>query len=132
MPNIEEISPLKKAFLVILNGRVGGAFIQKIGGSLLRHLPGQITCQQFSDFLHGYVDGKLSVKQRSLFERHMKICPMCRVSLASYLKAIEMGQAVISEDQKKDIFTEAPQELIDAIIKVYKASSQDDGDSSMG
>lgn len=83
-------------------------------------MPGQITCQQFEDFLIDYLEGKLTADQQALFQRHMKVCPMCRVSLQSYLKVIEMGQAVCAEDEKGDVFNEAPQELIDAIIDVAR------------
>ena len=125
MPDMHKTSPLKAMFLAILGGRISGAIMQKIGGSLLRNLPGQITCQQFEDFLIEYLEDRLTVAQRILFERHMKVCPMCRTSLKSYLKVIEMGQAICAEDQKDEVFTEAPQELIDAIIDVSRQRRPD-------
>jgi predicted anti-sigma-YlaC factor YlaD len=96
--------------------------MMSIGGSMLRHMPGQITCRQFEDFLTDYLEDRLTSDQKRLFERHMKVCPMCRTSLKSYLKVIEMGQAVCAEDEKDEAFTAAPQELIDAIIDVSKQS----------
>lgn len=128
-PHMNEMTSLKRAYIAIMRGRVGGAILQSTGSALLRYLPGQITCQQFENFLNDYIDDRLSVAQQRLFERHMKVCPMCRVSLESYLKCIEMGQAVFDEDKKADVFTEAPRDLIDAIIEVSRIS-QDDNDNA--
>lgn len=123
MSEIAKPPLIRRLFVRLLRNPISGPFIQKIGGSLLRRLPGQITCEQFEDFLIDYIEDLLSTKQRSLFEGHMKVCPMCRTSLNSYLKVIEMGQAVCAEDEKDQIFTAAPQELIDSIIETQQNRS---------
>lgn len=92
---------------------------------MLRQLPGQITCQQFEDFLIDYLEDKLTADQQALFQRHMKVCPMCRASLQSYLKVIELGQEVCADDEKDHMFNAAPQELIDAIIDVARQNQPD-------
>ena len=122
MSEITKLPMIRRLFIRFLTNPVTGSLMQKIGGVMLRRFPGQITCQQFENFLIDYLEDRLSQKQRSLFERHMKVCPMCRTSLNSYLKVIEMGQVICAEDEKDLVFTAAPQELIDAIIDVSKSN----------
>lgn len=120
MPDFLKQSAPRRLFLAMLRSPLTRPTVQKVGGSFLRNFPGQITCQQFEDFLMDYYDGELSADQETLFHRHMKVCPMCRTSLNGYIKAIKMGQKVFAEDEKDEVFNAAPQELIDAIIMVAK------------
>ncbi len=92
--------------------------VQSIGGRMLKHMPGQITCRQFEGFVIDYIEGRLSDRQLKLFNRHMAVCPFCRTSLAAYVQAIEMGKAICAESEKGEPFQRAPQELIDAILEV--------------
>jgi len=94
--------------------------MQAIGGGMLRHIPGHITCREFEAFLSDYVEGRLSDEQLKLFNRHMSVCPFCRTSLASYVLATKMGQAVCAEEEMDETFEQAPQELIDAIIDITR------------
>ncbi len=120
MPEPKKPSIFRKLFRSLLRSPITRPVIQRMGGSMLRHMPGQITCRQFEDFLVDYLEDRLTAEQKKLFQRHMKVCPMCRASLHSYLKVIEMGQAVCAEDDKDHVFDAAPQELIDAIIDVAR------------
>jgi len=108
----------RRMFHSALRQPAGRKIVQAIGGAMLKYLPGQITCREFEEFLADYVEGRLTKKQLKLFDRHMAVCPFCRTSLAAYLKAMEMGQAVYAEDEKNETFDRAPQELIDAILDV--------------
>jgi len=103
-------------FIKLLRNNYSGPFIQRIGGAMLRNGPGMITCAQFEEFLINYTEDHLTAAQLELFERHMKVCPMCRTTFTSYLKVIELGQAICKEDERNQSFSDAPQELIDAII----------------
>jgi len=120
MTEITKPGLARRIFRRILQNPVSSAVMMTIGGSMLRYMPGQITCRQFEEFLIDYLEDRLTVEQRKLFERHMKVCPMCRTSLKSYLKVIEMGKSVCAEDEKDEQFTAAPQDLIEAIIDVSK------------
>ncbi len=109
---------VSRMFRAALRRPTSRRVVQAMGGAMLKYLPGQITCGEFEEFLVDYVDGRLNEKQLKLFNRHMANCPFCRTSLAAYVKAIEMGQAVFAEHEKDEAFARAPQELIDAILDV--------------
>lgn len=76
--------------------------------------------------MHDYYENRLSEKSRKLFERHMAVCPMCRTSLAEYVKTIELGQALFDQSSRELIFVDSPRELIDAIIDVNRSQAEDD------
>lgn len=120
MPELRKPNIFRRLFLAALRSPLVRPVVQRLGGSMLRHLPGMITCQQFEDFLIDYLEDKLTADQQALFQRHMKVCPMCRTSFQSYLKVIELGQAVCADHEKDLMFDAAPQELIDAIIDAAK------------
>lgn len=107
-----------RIFRALLRNRLSRPIVQMMGGSMLKYMPGQITCREFEQFLFDYVEGKLAPVQRKRFDRHMAVCPFCRTSLAAYIKAINMGQKVCAEDEQDDVFDRAPQELINAILGV--------------
>jgi len=115
MIELSRISFSRTMFVKLLQSKKVGPFIKKFGGAMLRHIPGMITCAQFEEFLIDYSDNRLTPSQIKLFERHMKLCPMCKTAFKSYLKTIELGQAICKCDQS---FIDAPQELINAILEV--------------
>lgn len=86
----------------------------------LRHVPGQLTCGEFEEFVQAYHDDELSAQQRRIFDRHMHMCPMCEVSFQSYLRAVEMGRKVCaSEDAAAP--DDLPEELVRAILEARAA-----------
>ncbi len=88
-------------------------------GLMLKRMHRMITCKEFEEFVLGYLDGELTDRQRSLFERHMRICRECREYLAAYQRAIEIGRAVLpsSDDPVPD---DVPEDLIKAILDARK------------
>jgi len=82
---------------------------------MMRRMPGMITCAEFESFVVDHYEGQLSARQRRLFERHMEMCPPCRVSWGSYVKAVALGQRLFADDER-----EAPapvdQRLVDAVL----------------
>ena len=79
-----------------------------------------ITCNEFEEFVLSYLDGELPVKQRSMFEWHIRICRECREYLAAYQRSIELGQAVL-HDPDQSLPADVPEDLIKAILKARKA-----------
>lgn len=97
--------------------------ISPLGAWYLRVSPRMITCREFNEFIIEYVEGTLTDKQVSLFERHMKICPMCRHFLKTYI-ATYKAKNYIFPHEDIDVPDVVPQELIDAILDVKQASSE--------
>lgn len=96
--------------------------ISPIGAWHLRVSPRMITCREFNDFIIDYVDGTLTNKQVTLFNRHMKICPMCRNFLKTYIATYKAKDHIFPYDDI-DVPDVVPQELIDAILDVKQADS---------
>ncbi len=54
--------------------------------------PRMITCREFNNFTFDYTEEKLTEKQVRLFDRHMKVCPMCRNFLKAYAATFKTGK----------------------------------------
>ena len=93
--------------------------IMPLGAWYLRVSPRMITCREFNDFVYDYTEGLLSDKQTILFERHMRICPMCRNFLKTYQTSLKAGKAFFPYTDKETPNT-VPDDLLDAIRDVYK------------
>ena len=97
--------------------------ISPLGAWYFRVSPRMITCREFNDFIIEYVEGTLTTKQVTLFKRHMKICPMCRNFLKTYI-ATYKAKSHIFPHEDIDVPDEVPQDLIDAILAVKQTSSE--------
>ena len=97
--------------------------IMPIGGWYLRVSPRMITCRQFNDFIFDYTEGLLNDKQLELFERHMKICPMCRNFLKTYIAGYSAGNASIPYSDA-EVPQTIPQDLLNAISETSKKANK--------
>jgi anti-sigma factor RsiW len=88
---------------------------RRLKAVMMRRLPGMITCQEFERFVLDHYEGRLSEPERRRFERHMAMCPPCRVSWESYCKAVALGRRVFAEEEQDD---PAPvgEELVAAVL----------------
>jgi anti-sigma factor RsiW len=86
---------------------------------LLKHMHSMITCLEFENFMQNYLDDTLPIKQRRLFEWHMRLCKECRDYLAAYKRAIELGQATLGSANDL-VPTDVPEDLIQAILDAGK------------
>ena len=77
----------------------------------MHHFPGQMTCEEFGDFMADYLDGTMDTGLRRRFEFHMEACPMCRGHMEEYRAAVELTRSSAA-----DAPVQAPQELINAIL----------------
>ncbi len=93
--------------------------VMPLGSWYLRVSPRMITCREFNDFIFDYTEKALSQEQLVLFERHMRVCPMCRNFLKTYLASFKAGEACFPDSDLK-VPNSVPRELIDAITDVSK------------
>ncbi len=68
----------------------------------MRRVPGMITCAEFERFVVDHYEGQLSERERRRFERHMAMCPPCRVSWRSYVKAVALGRRLFADEAADD------------------------------
>lgn len=101
--------------------RLNMTFLMKammpVGSWYLRVSQRMITCREFNDFIFDYTEELLTAEQLELFERHMKVCPMCRNFLKTYVATFKAGKAFFpySDHEVPDI---VPADLLDAISDV--------------
>ena len=73
-----------------------------------------LTCRELIDFLAAYLDGELAPEARTVFERHLSLCPNCVDYLASYRETIRLGKQACEPDA--ELPADVPSDLVDAIL----------------
>lgn len=73
-----------------------------------------MTCRKIIEFLDDYVAGALPPKRVRKFEKHLDLCPCCKVFLESYRQTLHIARdaLVVEEHECKNI----PDELVKAIL----------------
>lgn len=74
-----------------------------------------MTCRELVSFLMDYLDGGLSVRQRAVFEGHLRVCPECREYLAAYRATVERSREAFCEDSDA-IPLDIPEDLVRALL----------------
>jgi anti-sigma factor RsiW len=96
---------------------------RRLKAVMMRRLPGMITCQEFERFVLDHYEGRLSEPERRRFERHMAMCPPCRVSWESYRKAVALGQRLFA-DEEKDAPPPVDEDLVAAVLAARAAARE--------
>jgi anti-sigma factor RsiW len=81
-----------------------------------------MNCREFTEFLHEYLFGNLPADQRAEFDKHLAECPWCVAYLDSYQKTIQLEQAAFSIPESAQPPSDAPEELIQAILSARSRS----------
>ena len=81
-----------------------------------------ITCREFEDFILDYLRHDLPLRQRLIFDFHLKMCPECRDYLRAYKDTIEVLQRVYERDEAP-LPEEVPEDLIEAVLAAKSNSS---------
>jgi anti-sigma factor RsiW len=82
-----------------------------------------MNCREFTEFLHEYLFGNLPAVERAEFEKHLAECPWCVAYLDSYEKTIQLEQAAFAVPEDAPPPTDAPEELIQAILRARSCAS---------
>jgi anti-sigma factor RsiW len=80
-----------------------------------------VNCREFTEFLHEYLFGNLSTEERDEFEKHLAECPWCTAYLDSYRKTMQLEQTAFSAPPDAPPPSDAPEELIQAILKARRS-----------
>lgn len=83
--------------------------------ALERRTPGMISCREFEDFIDGYLEGRLSRRERLVFGFHALLCPPCRRYLDRYRRARELGRRVFGDADAAPP-DDVPEELVAAVL----------------
>ena len=76
-----------------------------------------MNCREFTEFLHEYLFSNLPAEERAEFDKHLAECPWCVAYLDSYQKTIQLEQAAYSASEDAPPPADAPEELIQAILR---------------
>jgi anti-sigma factor RsiW len=79
----------------------------------------ELTCREMTDFLADYLDGRLALTERHLFERHLAECPDCVTYLRSYAETIRVARGTRKDDALPGGM---PDDLIRAILAARHGS----------
>jgi anti-sigma factor RsiW len=82
-----------------------------------------MNCREFTEFLHEYLSGDLPTDEHAEFEKHLGECPWCVAYLDSYQKTIRLEQAAFSAADDAPPPADAPEELIQAILRSRSRTS---------
>jgi anti-sigma factor RsiW len=82
-----------------------------------------MNCREFTEFLHDYLFGNLPAEERAEFEKHLAECPWCVAYLDSYRKTMELERAAFAVAENAPPPAEAPEELIQAILRARPRAS---------
>ena len=82
-----------------------------------------MNCREFTEFLHEYLFGSLPAEERAEFDKHLAECPWCVAYLDSYQKTIRLEQAAYSTPKDAPPPADAPEELIQAILRARSRDS---------
>lgn len=81
---------------------------------VLRYAPGQMTCEEFGEFIGAYHDGEMSPALLRKFEFHLAACPKCDALLKDYSAAVVLARA------SGDAVPEPPLDLKHAILSAVR------------
>lgn len=90
-------------------------------GMMLKHMPLMITCAEFESFILAYIEDELPIRQRRVFELHLKVCRECRDYLAAYRRTIALGKAAMTDDPAANVPEDVPEDLIKAVLDARNA-----------
>ena len=82
-----------------------------------------MNCREFTEFLHDYLLGDLPAGARAEFDKHLAECPWCVAYLDSYRKTVQLEQAALSAPEDAPPPAEAPEELVQAILRARSRSA---------
>lgn len=78
-----------------------------------------MTCRELAEFLSDYIDGALQGEALAVFERHLAVCPECRVYLKSFESTVAIGR--VAFDESCNECPQPPAELVEAILAGRRA-----------
>ncbi len=81
-----------------------------------------MTCQEFVEFIIGYLEGDVSDDARTTFEDHIEACPPCLAYLDSYRDTIALGKACCREPGGP-VPDDVPEELVRAVLAARQGPS---------
>ncbi len=78
-----------------------------------------MTCKDFIEFLHQWLDGELPEAQELLFEEHLSLCSSCVAYLSNYQDTLSLAKGAFC-DPEGPVPDEVPEDLVEAVLAARK------------
>jgi len=78
-----------------------------------------MSCSEFGDLIHGYLDGELDLSSCLEIERHIRACPSCS---RTYAENLSLRQAIA----RGALYFEAPKSLRKSVRSAVRQASDDE------
>ena len=75
-----------------------------------------MNCRDVETFLDDYLDGSLPWPTLLRFKVHVSVCAECKLYIARYKCAIELGQRLLAPSPDAPADDAVPPELVDVIL----------------
>lgn len=82
----------------------------------------ELTCRDFTEFLHDYIENRLAPERERVFERHLSVCADCEAYLDAYRKSIALARS-----QRDVELGDVPDELLRAVLDAWSKSEDETG-----
>jgi len=83
-------------------------------------LPLMITCSEFESFILAYLEDELALRQKFVFELHLKLCRECRDYLAAYRASLQLAKGALGTEGGH-LVDDVPEDLVKAVLAARKA-----------
>ena len=81
-----------------------------------------LSCKELIESLTDYLEGRLSLPRKTAFMLHLFCCGQCRAYLHNYETTITASKQAFSDSDDESAPAEAPEDLIQAILKARQDS----------
>ena len=99
---------------------VWGDIYYVMKAKLMKHGPLMMTCREFDEFILDYLDGRLSRRNRLMFDLHMRMCSVCRDYVENYKQTIALEKAAFA-----NLDAQVPSEVPEALVRAVMAARAD-------
>jgi anti-sigma factor RsiW len=89
-----------------------------------------MNCRELTEFLMAYLDGELDGEVCRCFESHLRMCPACMAYVDTYRASITLSRDSCTCTEGKPPLPNAPEELIQAILRATSHKTQGTGHDS--
>jgi len=85
--------------------------------SKVSNKPFMMSCRELEEFILDYIEGRLPLTKKIMFEMHLLICDDCKSYIKAYKFSIELGKKHF-ETIDKELQIDPPDKLIEIISKL--------------
>lgn len=98
--------------------------MNRLKALMMQHVPMMVTCRDANEFLDDYLSDELPLKQRLIFEWHIRLCSGCKDYLDRYRRSIDLCRDNFY-DSEEEADEEVPEQIMKGIIAAKQATREE-------